>query len=532
MFSSGMAIPYFAQLMSSSRVLHFILSIPSSIFSYIIAVILGIFFLRLFFYFLWTSKKWKHVEKISLSDLEKIRLATNQKLPFFTIFIPALNESEVIANTILKMAEINYPRNLYQIQVIVDEKERLRAQLGQMTTREAVEQMIEKFKMQFPELKLSFIEVPYDFDGKIGGKCIGEEVPSTKGRALDYALTSISPQTDFCAFFDAEAVSNPDSFLAVAKHYLLDNKKLIFQLPVYQKRNFWSLSAFCKIAALGQCFSHQYVLPFILLFMPFLGGTNMFIHRKLIENGEGFDNSILTEDTEIGVRLYADFNQWAVFLPYPSTEQTPATIKSYYRQRYRWGYGLMQILKKLLLELKDKNLNFEQSEKKGSRAIARGSYKEKRWRIKKMIATLTIHGPVDWVIYYPLVLAATSLFILRIFKMIFSSFVLYRFSSMVVIPWNPLNDLLSFVVVLIPIPSFILLSLLLRHYWKDINFTGHNKKDIYHQLIDLGLFMFFIAPIIASYYVFPFIHAFFNYLKNPNRRVIWVKTKRTRETLA
>ena len=103
---------------------------------------------------------------------------------------------------------------------------------------------------------------------------------------------------------------------------------------------------------------------------------------------------------------------------------------------------------------------------------------------------------------------------------------------MVVIPWNPLNDLLSFVVVLIPIPSFILLSLLLRHYWKYINFTGHNKKDIYHQLIDLGLFMFFIAPIIAPYYVFPYVHAFFNYLKNPNRRAIWVKTKRTRETLA
>jgi len=515
MFSSGMAIPYFAQLMSGSRVLHFILSIPSSIFSYIIAVILGLFFLRLFFYFLWALKKWKHIEKISFNDLEKIRLATNQKLPFFTIFIPALDESEVIANTILKMASIDYPLNLYQIQVIVDEKEKLRAKSDQITTRNVVEQMIHKFKNQLPELKLSFIEVPYDFDGKIGGKCINQEVPSTKGRGLNYALSNIPPETDFCVFFDAEAVPNSDSFLAVAKHYLLDNKKLIFQLPVYQIRNFWSLSAFCKIAALGQCFSHQYVLPFIFLFMPFLGGTNMFIHRSLIEDSEGFDNSILTEDTEFGVRLYTNFNQGAVFLPYPSTEQTPATIKSYYRQRYRWGYGLMQTLKKLFLELKDKNLD-----------------KEKRWRIKKIIASLAIHGPVDWAIYYPLILAATSLFILRIFKIIFSSFVLYRFSSMVVIPWNPLNDLLSFVVVLIPIPSFILLSLLLRHYWKDINFTGHNKKEIYHQLIALGLFMFFIAPIIASFYVFPFVHACFNYLKNPNRRAIWVKTKRTRETLA
>jgi len=517
MFSTGMAIPYFAQLIAGSRILHFILSIPSSIFSYVIALILALFFLRLFFYFLWASKKWKHIERISINDLEKISTATNQKLPFFTIFIPALEESEVIANTILKMVEINYPAKLYQIQVIVDEKERLKAKPGQITTRNVVEQMMEKFKIQFPELKLTFAEVPYDFDGKIGGKCIGQAVPSTKGRALNYALTNIPSQTDFCAFFDAEAGPNPDSFLAVAKHYLLDNKQLVFQLPVYQIRNFWSLSAFSKIAALGQCFSHQYVLPFIFLFMPFLGGTNMFIHRSLIENGEGFDNNILTEDTEIGVRLYINCNQWAVYLPYPSTEQTPATIKAYHRQRYRWGYGFMQTMTKLIRQLKNE---------------VPGGDKAKRWRITKMIASLTVHGPVDWSIYYPLILAATSLFILRIFKTIFSSFVLYRFSSMVVIPWNPLNDLLSFVVVLTPIPSFIFLSVLLRHYWKHVNFTGHNKKSIHHQLIDLGLFMMFIAPIFASYYVFPYVHAFINYLKNPNRRAIWVKTKRTRETLA
>jgi len=532
MFSTGMAMPYFARLMSSSRVLHFILSIPSSIFSYIIAIILGLFFLRLFFYFLWASKKWKHVERITINDLEKISAATNQKLPFFTIFIPALNESEVIANTIFKMAEINYPPNLYQIQVIVDEKERKRAKPDQITTRKVVEQMMEKFKARFSELKLTFTEVPYDFDGKINGKCIGKEVASTKGRALNYALTNIPLQTDFCAFFDAEAWPNPDSFLVIAKNYVLDNKKLVFQLPVYQIRNFWFLSAFCKVAALSQCFCHQYVLPFIFLFMPFLGGANMFIHRKLIENCEGFDDNILTEDTEIGVRLYTDFNQWPVYLPYASTEQTPPTIKAYHHQRYRWGYGFMQTMKKLFLKLKDKNLNFEQSEKKGSRAIARGSYRERRWRIKKMIAILAIHGPIDWVIYYPLVVSATLLFILRVFKMFFSSFLLYRFSSMVIIPWNPLNDFLSLIVVLIPIPTLIFLSILLKHYWKKINFSGLERQTIFHQLLDLVLFMFFIAPIIASYYVFPYVHAFINYLVHPNKKAIWITTKRTRETLA
>jgi len=510
-----MAIPYFASLMTKSGILHFLLSIPSSILSYIVALILSTFFIRLFFFYFFALKIWRKVEKFKIEDLEKICAATNQKLPFFTIFIPALNETEVIGNTILTMAEINYPHNLYQIQVIVDEKEKLKAQPNKPTTRSVVEEMIEKFKTLYPELKLTFTEVPYDFDGQSGGKCLGVEVPSTKGRALNYALSNIPKETDFCVFYDAEAGPNPDSFLAVAKNYLLDNKKLVFQLPVYQIRNFWSLSVFSKAAALGQCFSHQYVLPFIFLFMPFIGGTNVFIHRQFIENienSEGFDNTILTEDIEIGVRLYTHFNQWPIFLPYPSTEQTPPTMKAYHWQRYRWGYGLMQTLRKLFLELKDKTIE-----------------KAKRSKIKKMILSLTFHGPFDWIIYYPLTLSASLLFILRIFKSIFSSILLYRFSLISSIPWNPVNDIFSFVILFFPIPSLLFLSYLLKHYWPYTNFHGAEKKSIRKQLFEWVVFMLFGAPIITSYYVFPYVHAFINFLLNPSRKAIWIRTKRTQE---
>ncbi|NMB92175.1 MAG: glycosyltransferase [Parcubacteria group bacterium] len=512
MFSIGMATPYFADLITTSGFLHFLLSIPSSILSYIVAIILGIFFIRLFFYILFASKTWKHKEKITFAELTKISEATNQKIPFFTILIPALDEADVIQNTILNISNINYPRYLYQLTIIVDEKERLKAQPGQNTTRAVVEQTIEKCRVQMPDFNLNFIEVPYDFDGKINGRCLGYEVPSTKGRGLNYALSHLTPETDFCAFFDAEASPNPDSFLAVAKHYLLDNQKMVFQLPVFQIRNFWSLSAFCKTAALGQCFSHQYALPFIFLFLPFVGGTNMFLHRSVIENGEGFDNNILTEDIEIGIRLYIDYKQWPVFLPYPSTEQTPQTRKAYHRQRYRWGYGFMQTLRKLFLELKDKNLE-----------------KAKRIRVKKMILSSLAHGPFDWIIYYPLTLAAALLFVLRIFKSIFASIILYRFSLVTVIPWNPINDALSFFIMFFPIPTLFFLGFLLKHYWKFINFYNFDTKNIRKQLGQWILFILFLAPLIASYYVFPYVHAAINFLQNPRQKKTWVKTKRTKE---
>ncbi|MGC8651337.1 MAG: glycosyltransferase [Minisyncoccia bacterium] len=515
MFSSSMAMPYFARLITESKILRFILSIPSSYFSYLVALILGIFFIRLFFYFLWALKNWTHVEKINLDDIKKIGEATNQNLPTYTILIPALSEAEVIAPTILRVSQIHYPRSLYSITIIVDEKERLRAKEGEETTRGVVEKTILKLKDEMPDLKLNFLEVPYDFDGKINGQCLGYEVASTKGRALNYALTVLKETSDFFAFFDAEAGPNLDSFLGVTKAYLLDNTKQVFQLPVYQIRNFWSLSAFCKVAALGQCFSHQYVLPFIFLFMPFIGGTNVFIHKNLINQIDGFDNSILTEDIEIGVRIYTDLKKWPVYLPYPSTEQTPPAIKAYHQQRYRWGYGLMQTLRKLFLELKDKN-----------------SLPERKNRLKKMILSLTVHGPLDWVIYYPLSLAATVLFVLRLFKMFYSSFLLYHFAALSVVPWNPLNDLVSLIIVFIPLPTLIFLLILLKHYWSKIDFRGIQKKQTFVQLKNFILFIFFLAPIFASYYVFPYVHAFVDYLKNPQRKAVWVKTKRTKETQA
>lgn len=515
MYSSSIAMPYFARLITDSKILRFLLSIPSSYFSYLVALLLGIFFIRLFLYFLFAQKDWRQKKDITITDLQKIANQLQQPLPTFMILIPALNEGEVIGATLNRLTQIHYPHALYSITVITDEKERLKAEKGQLTTQEAIKQAYEKIKQKYPELKIQVLEVPYDFDGKINGQCLGKEVPSTKGRALNYALTMLKNAADFFAFFDAEAGPNPDSFLAVAKAYLLDNKKQVFQLPVYQIRNFWSLTAFCKVAALSQCFSHQYVLPFIFVFMPFIGGTNVFIHKNLINQIDGFDNHILTEDIEIGVRLYTHLNAWPQYLPFPSTEQTPPTIKAYHHQRYRWGYGLMQTLKKLFDELKDDTLAPEIKQK-----------------IKKMIISLTIHGPFDWVIYYPLSLAATTLFILRVFKIFYSSFLLYHFAALSVIPYNPLNDMLSLMIVFIPVPTLIFLLILLKHYWTKIEFNGVKRQQIILQLRNLIVFMLFLSPLLASYYTFPYVQAFVNYIRNPQRKVSWVKTKRTKEPLA
>lgn len=167
--------------------------------------------------------------------------------------VPARNEAEVVEKTLRELGALNYPQNKYEIIIITDEKETLskhkdkqhisqnNADIG-LTTQEVVQKVIADLKQTSPELTISHQDVPYDFSGEFGGKCIGKEVKSTKGRALNFALTKLKAdfdaKTNFFAFFDTDDHPDKNCLLAIAKENLQDPKKKVFQLPVYQCRNF------------------------------------------------------------------------------------------------------------------------------------------------------------------------------------------------------------------------------------------------------------------------------------------------------
>ena len=136
------------------------------------------------------SKYWKTKESLTIEAVEKIANECKTKLPFFTIIIPARDESEVVASTIETFLNINYPRNSYEVIVDTDQKETLKAAEGKVTTQTEVKRMQEKYKINQPDFHLWHYDVPYDFDGEIAGECLGHEVASTKGRALNRAIVT------------------------------------------------------------------------------------------------------------------------------------------------------------------------------------------------------------------------------------------------------------------------------------------------------------------------------------------------------
>lgn len=225
-------------------------------------------------------------------------------------------------------------------------------QVAQPTTQEIVERKRLEFAAHRDMPALRHVQVPYDFDGRLDGECTGHEVPSTKGRALNWAFRFADPRSELWGFYDAESRPDPDVLRYVAWRRLTAGESFqIAQGPVYQIRNFWQTGAISKIAGIFQAISHEWQMPWQLREIPFIGGTNIFATRDLILRIGGFDPTVLTEDMELGARAWLKGDAWPEFLPYASSEQTPPTYRGFFRQRLRWGSGYLQVYEKIKHDL-------------------------------------------------------------------------------------------------------------------------------------------------------------------------------------
>ena len=355
------------------------------------------------------------------------------------------------------------------------------------TTQRVVEEQIRRTGglPEFPRVRQ--VEVPYDFDGHLGGACTGREVPSTKGRALNYALGLADPRSTMAGFYDAESRPDRRVLLHVAWRCLQDPGLGILQGPVFQVRNFYEMSPLCKIVSLYQAVSHDWYLPVLFRQLPFVGGTNLFIKINLLRRIKGYDQTCLTEDIELGARAYLQEGVWPEYLPYPSSEQTPATFRAFFRQRLRWGTGYLQVVEKIR--------------------------EERRYagqRRSSLLRNFVLHGQLQWVLYQLAALIPIVVWFLWWRRLVDPS----------ILPW----------------PARLALNLLSLVYLGFTFYTYHRYAGhldaIHHphpwlkrleavtQLLLLPISAFFLPVPYSSALVLRALH------RDPKQ---WVKTPRTRE---
>jgi len=470
-----------------------------------------LFLIRTIYVFISTQIHFKKIKKTSFEELTALVKEKNIPFPKFTVVVPARNEAEVVEKTVIKLAELNYPKDRFEIVVITDEKETLYNKNNEITTQKVMKNVLEQLALQ--PVKVYHLDVPNCFDGNFHGKMMDCEIKSTKGRALNYAFTEMfehfNTNTDFFAFFDTDDHPDKNCLIEIAKANINFPDRRVFQMPIFQCRNFWQISTFSKIIALGQSFTHEIFLPWIMTWLPFLGGTNLFIQKDVLFAVDGFNYHSITEDLDLGIAIYLRTNNWPHYLPYASTEQTPGNIKAFLKQRHRWALGQLEVIKNL------KEMKKEKSEM-GRKA-------------KILYYKLNIYGPGEWTLFFWLTVLSVVILITRLFRtfvvILGMNGVLSSFSVSLLT-----NEILASIFTYAGMPMIIFALILLLHYNKFVEYK-ENCWKILGRLVKFILETSFIIPFLVILYPLPFFSAFWKYSIGyyKHRELTWVKTPRTKE---
>lgn len=232
-------------------------------------------------------------------------------LPPVSIIVALYHESDIAARLVQRLSELDYPRDLLEICLAVEADDHL--------THDALS------RADLPQW-IRIIRVPR---GQI----------KTKPRALNHALTQC--RGEIIGVYDAEDAPESDQIRRVVERFYSRGPKLACvqgMLDYYNPLTNW----------LSRCFTLEYatlfrfVLPGIErlgLIIP-LGGTTLFFRRSVLEELGAWDAHNVTEDADLGVRLFRHGYRTEM-LDTVTREEANCRPQAWVRQRSRWIKGYM-----------------------------------------------------------------------------------------------------------------------------------------------------------------------------------------------
>jgi glycosyltransferase XagB len=261
---------------------------------------------------------WEDPNKLARNQAPKKFIKSQNS---FTILLPARHEESVIQGTIQRMVDLNYPRELVQILIIIEG--------GDHGTITKVNEKLDDLRRKnINNAKLITFDDP----------------PINKPHGLNVGLKESTG--DVMVIFDAEDEPHPQ-ILNLINTVMVQEDAPVVQSGV-QLMNYadhW----FSALNVLEYFFWFKSRLHFHATIgsVP-LGGNTIFIRRELLQYVNGWDQNNLTEDAELGIRLSAAGVPIRVVYDdqYVTREETPPSVSQLVKQRTRWTQGFLQVLAK------------------------------------------------------------------------------------------------------------------------------------------------------------------------------------------
>jgi glycosyltransferase XagB len=239
----------------------------------------------------------------------------------FTVLLPARHEEEVIQHTIQGVLDVNYPRELMEIAVII--------RIDDTGTMEKVQEKI----AQLAEQGIDNVRL-----------IVFQDYPINKPHGLNIGFRYT--KNNVVTIFDSEDEVHPEVFNVINTVMVNEGVKVVqsgVQLMNFDSKWFSALNVleyFFWFKSRLHYHAQAGIIP--------LGGNTIFFTRDLLEKIGGWDEACLTEDADIGIRLSMMGEKVRVVYEdeYVTKEETPPTVGQFIKQRTRWNQGFLQILKR------------------------------------------------------------------------------------------------------------------------------------------------------------------------------------------
>ncbi len=285
-----------------NALLTFILIIACFTLIYLIAVI----------YRCYLFTRSSKVDALETVTDEQALSVPDSELPFYTILLPAYNEASVIIKLIENLAQMEYPTNRLEVLLLVEEDDE--ETLGALRSFDAP-----------PQFQLVLIP-PAE--------------PRTKPKAFNFGLTLA--RGDIVAVYDVE--DKPD-ILQLRRAAVA----LVGSAPRWVACRESSRTDNPTQNIITKWFTVEYAMWFS-FFLPGLaslgapiplGGTSNHFRRSALRALGGWDPYNVTEDCDLGIRMFRERYQIKV-LESTTLEEANSDFVNWVKQRSRWYKGYLQ----------------------------------------------------------------------------------------------------------------------------------------------------------------------------------------------
>jgi cellulose synthase/poly-beta-1,6-N-acetylglucosamine synthase-like glycosyltransferase len=240
--------------------------------------------------------------------------------PVVCLQVPTYNEPpELVIETIRSLVALDYPALTVQV-------------IDNNTTDEDLWRPVdaECQRLRAAGYRVDFVHLP--------------QWPGYKAGALNWGLHHLSDDVEIVGVVDADYVVEPEWLRATIPHFV-DPHVAFVQTP--QDYRQWEESAFYRACYAGfALFFKIGMLSRARRNAIIFAGTMGLVRRGALEEVGGWDEQIITEDAELSVRLLE--GGWrAVYIPVPCGRGImPLTYEGLRKQRFRWAFGGIQILRR------------------------------------------------------------------------------------------------------------------------------------------------------------------------------------------